>query len=112
MFRSFFATTTEVTTAGFNKLRSVVSELRNISARAFVQSEDNVMIGGVIIDGTTPATVLLRARGPSTSGAPFLVPGTLANPFLQLFSGQSVIAQNDNWQDVPSCGGLSCGGAA
>jgi hypothetical protein len=23
-----------------------------------------------------------------------------------------VIAQNDNWQDVPSCGGLSCGGAA
>jgi hypothetical protein len=91
---------------------SVVSELGNISARSFVQSGDNVMIGGLIIDGTTPATVLLRARGPSMSGAPFFVPGTLANPFLQLFSGETVIAQNDNWQDPPSCGGLPCGGAA
>jgi hypothetical protein len=91
---------------------SVVSELGNISTRAFVQSGDNVMIGGLIIDGSAAATVLLRARGPSMSGAPFFVPGTLANPFLQLFSGQTVIAQNDNWQDIPSCGGLPCGGAA
>jgi len=91
---------------------SVISELGNISTRGFVQSGDNVMIGGVIIDGSAPATVLLRARGSSMSGAPFFVPGTLANPFLQLFSGQTVIAQNDNWQDIPSCGGLPCGGAA
>ena len=91
---------------------SVVSELGNISTRAFVQSGDNVMIGGLIIDGSAATTVLLRARGPSMSGAPFFVPGTLANPFLQLFSGQTVIAQNDNWQDIPSCGGLPCGGAA
>jgi hypothetical protein len=34
------------------------------------------------------------------SGAPFFVPGTLANPFLRLFSGQTVIAFNDNWQDL------------
>ena len=54
--------------------------------------------------------VLSRARGPSMSVAPFFVPGTLANPFLQLFSGQDVIAQNDNWQDVPSCSGFVCGG--
>jgi hypothetical protein len=90
---------------------SVVSELGNISTRGFVQSGDNVMIGGLIIDGSAPATVLLRARGPSMSGAPFFVPGTLANPVLQLFSGQTVIAQNDNWTDAPSCGGLVCGGA-
>jgi hypothetical protein len=69
-----------------------------------------VMIGGVIIEGSAPATVLIRARGPSMSGAPFFVPGTLANPFLQLFSGQDVIAQNDNWQDAPSCVGVACGG--
>ena len=46
------------------------------------------------------------------SGAPFFVPGTLANPILQLFSGQDVIAQNDNWQDAPSCSGFVCGDAA
>jgi hypothetical protein len=34
------------------------------------------------------------------SSAPFFVPGTLANPFLQLFSGSTVIAFNDNWQEL------------
>ena len=91
---------------------SVVSELSNISTRGFVQSGDGVMIGGLIIEGSSPAAVLIRARGPSMSGAPFFVPGTLANPFLQIFSGQDVIAQNDNWQDAPSCNGFVCGTAA
>ena len=70
------------------------------------------MIGGLIIEGNTPATVLIRARGPSMGGAPFFVPGTLADPFLQLFSGQNVIAQNNNWQDAPTCSGFVCGDAA
>ena len=91
---------------------STVSELSNISTRGFVQSGDGVMIGGLIIEGSAPATVLIRARGPSMSGAPFFVPGTLADPFLQLYSGQNVIAQNDNWQDNPSCNGFVCGGAS
>jgi hypothetical protein len=91
---------------------STVSELSNISTRGFVQSGDNVMIGGLIIEGSSPATVLIRGRGPSMSGAPFFVPGTLANPFLQIFSGQDVIAQNDNWQDPLSCNGFVCGTAA
>jgi hypothetical protein len=91
---------------------SVGFELSNISTRSFVQSGDNVMIGGLIIEGNTPATILIRARGPSMSGAPFFVPGTLADPFLQLFSGQNVIAQNNNWQDAPTCTGFVCGNAA
>jgi len=90
---------------------NIESELSNISTRSFVQSGDNVMIGGMIIEGSTQSKVLIRARGPSMSGAPFFVPGTLANPFLQLYSGQTVIAQNNDWQDTPSCTGLVCGGA-
>ena len=69
------------------------------------------MIGGLIIEGSAESTILIRARGPSMGGAPFFVPGTLANPFIQLFSGQTVIAENDNWQDAPLCGGFACGGA-
>jgi hypothetical protein len=42
----------------------------------------------------------------------FLDTGTLPNPFVQLFSDQDVIAQNDNWQDAPSCNGFVCGTAA
>jgi hypothetical protein len=96
----------------FEADNSIEAELSNISTRSFVQTGDDVMIGGLIIEGNALATVLIRARGPSMSGAPFFVPGTLADPFLQLFSGQNVIAQNNNWQDAPSCTGFVCGNAA
>jgi hypothetical protein len=76
------------------------SKLINISTRGRTDAGDNVMIGGFIIGGSSVKTVGIRARGPSMSGAPFFVPGTLANPFLRLFSGSTVIAFNDNWQDL------------
>jgi hypothetical protein len=89
------------------------SKLINVSTRGVVQSQDQAMIGGVILTGTTSKTVLIRGRGPSMGGAPFDVAGTLADPYLQLFSGSTLIAQNDNWQDNAQCNsGLSCGDAA
>ena len=39
----------------------------NISTRAFVQTGDNVMIGGFIVQGTQPKRVILRAIGPELS---------------------------------------------
>jgi glucose/arabinose dehydrogenase len=90
---------------------ATTSQLVNLSTRGPVQSGANVMIGGFVIEGNTPKTVMLRGRGPSMAGAPFLVPGTLGNPSLRLFSGQTVIAENDNWQDAPSCTGFACGDA-
>jgi len=86
--------------------------LVNISTRGPVQTGDNVVIGGFVIDGNAPKTVLVRGRGPSMSTAPFFVPGVLADPFLRVFSGETVIAQNDNWQDPPSCGSFACGTSA
>jgi len=89
------------------------SRLTNISTRGLVGTGDDVMIGGLIIGGTDPKTVLIRARGPTL--ADFGVPGELADPGLQLFSGQTVIAQNDDWQvSDPLCGSpaVSCGGQA
>jgi hypothetical protein len=87
----------------------------NISTRGSVLTGDNVMIGGFIIEGANSKTVLVRARGPSLGGVPFSIPGTLANPFLRIFSGSTNIAQNDDWQTSdPLCAsmGLVCGGAA
>ena len=88
------------------------TRLSNISTRGVVDTEDDVMIAGLIIGGSTPKTVLVRARGPAL--ADFGVAGVLANPFLQLFSGQTEIAKNDNWQTTdPLCAApaTSCGGA-
>ena len=40
------------------------AQLSNISNRAFVQTGDNVMIGGFIVQGTEPKRVIIRAIGP------------------------------------------------
>ena len=40
------------------------SILGNISTRAFVQTGDNVMIGGFIVQGMQPKRVIVRAIGP------------------------------------------------
>jgi hypothetical protein len=41
--------------------------------------------------------VLIRAVGPTLGVAPFGIPGAMADPKLDLFSGQTVINANDNW---------------
>ncbi len=74
--------------------------LINIATRGPVYTGDNVMIAGLIIQGDAPKTVLITARGPSMAGPPHNVPGTLANPTLTLYSGQTVIGTNDNWTDA------------
>jgi hypothetical protein len=73
------------------------STLSNISTRSFVQTGDNVMIGGVIVQGTQPRRVIVRAIGPELTQ--YDVPNPLADPTLQLYDGTgALIASNDNWQ--------------
>jgi len=76
---------------------STPSHLGNISTRGFVQTGDNVMIGGFIVQGTGLKTVIVRAIGPELT--PFGVPDALADPTLELHDGtMALIASNDNWQ--------------
>ena len=75
------------------------SKLANISTRGFVDTGNNVMIGGLIVGGGGggPAKVIVRALGPSLSGAG--VAGVLADPTLELHDGSgTTIATNDNWK--------------
>ena len=58
------------------------SILGNISTRAFVQTGDNVMIGGFIVQGTEPKRVIIRAIGPELTQ--YGVPNALDNPTLEL----------------------------
>lgn len=89
-------------TASFATASAPPAMLGNISTRGRIESGDNVMIGGFIISGSSAKTVLIRARGPSMGDPPFRVPGVLADPILRLFSGQTVIAQNDDWRVTES----------
>ena len=71
--------------------------LGNISTRSFVQTGDNVMIGGFIVQGTGTKRVIIRAIGPELTQ--FGITNALANPTLELHDGTgAVIATNDDWQ--------------
>jgi N-acetylneuraminic acid mutarotase len=77
------------------------SILGNISTRSFVQTGDDVMIGGFIVAGTQPKRVIIRAIGPELSAPPFNVPNALNNPSLELHDGTgALIASNDSWRDT------------
>jgi hypothetical protein len=76
--------------------------LGNISTRGLVQTGDQVMIGGFIIDGNAPKRVLIRAIGPSLAG--FNVVGPMQDPMLSLHDTTSEIASNDDWQSASNAG--------
>jgi uncharacterized delta-60 repeat protein len=76
------------------------SKLANISTRGFVDTDDNVMIGGFIVGGGAAdrTRVVVRAIGPSLSS--FGLTNALQDPMLSLYdSNGNVLATNDNWRD-------------
>ena len=81
--------------------QSAGSKLANISTRGFVDTGDNVMIGGFIAGPTATGstTVLLRAIGPSLVNAG--IQDALQDPVLELHDSQgTVLMSNDDWKDT------------
>ena len=71
--------------------------LGNISTRSFVQTGDNVMIGGFIVQGTGTKRVIIRAIGPELTQ--YGITNALANPTLELHNATgALLGSNDNWQ--------------
>ena len=87
------------------------SPLVNIATRGRVLTGDNVLIGGFVIAGDSPQTVVIRARGPSLAAAG--VPNPLANPLLRLFAGDgTVLLTNDDWTVAPNAVAIQASGFA
>lgn len=76
-------------------LLAQVPSLSNLSTRAQVGTGGDIIISGFNIGPGGNKTVLIRASGPALAG--FGVTGTLANPRLELYSGTTKIAENDDW---------------
>jgi hypothetical protein len=82
---------------GYDLVTATTPYLANLSTRAFVQTGDNLMIGGLIVEGTQPKSVILRAIGPELSQ--YGIPNVMADPTLELHNANgALIASNNNWQ--------------
>ena len=83
------------------KFPTVGPQALNLSTRGVVSVGDNVLIGGFIITGTEPKTIVLRALGPSLRS--FGLSGVLNDPVLSVYnSSRTLITTNDNWQSDPN----------
>jgi hypothetical protein len=70
------------------------TKLVNVATRLPVGTADEALIGGFILTGTQSKRVIIRAIGPSLNLA-----DKLANPRLELFTGQTSLAMNDDWEN-------------
>jgi hypothetical protein len=93
--RAFFSATANLTVTP--AATATDTALGNLSTRGVVGTDNNVLIAGFVIGGSTPKPVLVRAVGPAL--ADFGVAGALGNPTLSIVNGSGqTVAQNDNWE--------------
>jgi hypothetical protein len=80
---------------------AIDSELANISTRGFVQTGNEVMIGGFTLGGNNnPTNIAVRALGPSLSS--YGLSPVLDDPTLELHnSNGTIMISNDDWQSDP-----------
>src|SRR6185295_4696498 len=76
--------------------RQVASPLLNISARGVAGTGANALVGGFVIRGNQPVSVVVRAMGASL--AAFGVTGQLSDTVLELYQGSTLIQSNDDWR--------------
>jgi DNA-binding beta-propeller fold protein YncE len=71
----------------------------NVSSRLATRDGDGsrAFIAGFVISGVAPKPVLVRAVGPGLTQ--FGVNGTLVNPRVRVFSGDQLVADNEDWID-------------
>ena len=82
--------------------READAKLANLSTRVFVETGENVVIGGFILGPGSGSTgnsdIVVRGIGPSLASSG--VSDTLADPVLELRDGNgALMLANDNWQD-------------
>ncbi len=93
--------TTGVALAEVYELTGDASQFINISDRATVGTGGNILIGGLVIGGTQPNKVLIRAAGPGL--AQFGLTGVLTQPVLSVYnSNGQLIAVNIGWSNGSS----------
>src|SRR5439155_11475760 len=80
------------------QLDATTSIFSNLSARGFVGTGDNVLIGGLIIGNGEPPVIVLRAIGPTLSS--FGIAQPLQDPTLELRDANgALIAFDNDWND-------------
>ena len=102
---------------------TTLSALANISTRGEVQTGNNVLIGGFIVQPSADLTIASRQGAPSVTntlkvivrgiGPSLAVPGNLADPTLDLVNANGVVIRsNDDWSVSPQQSEIEASGVS
>lgn len=70
----------------------------NLATRGLVGAGDDILIAGLVVQGQSSRTLLVRGVGPGL--VPFGVPSTLLDPVIKIVAENgTVLATNDNWSE-------------
>ena len=106
-----YSNSTGVALVEVYELDTLSTRLSNISTRGQVGTDQNLLIGGLIINGSTSKKLIVRAIGPSLASPPFSLFGTLANPILELHdSSGNLLATNDDWGSGTQAAAIAASG--
>ena len=84
------------------------AELGNLSVRAGVETDDNVLIDGLILQGGIAKRVVFRGLGPSLG-----IPGALQDPTLDVYDANGTLrGSNDNWRNGANATEIQSAGLA
>jgi hypothetical protein len=76
-----------------------------------VGTDQNVSIAGIIVSGSEPKKLILRAIGPTLSATG--ISGAISDPMLEVFDNDgNWIAQNDDWQSGTQAAAIAASGVA
>jgi hypothetical protein len=106
--RGVNGTTGNALVDAFDINQTTPNQFGNISTRGLVQTGNNVLIAGLIVNGPQTQNVLLRGLGPTLSQ--FGVSNVLANPLLELVEPNGMRITNDNWTDAANASGIAATG--
>jgi len=81
------------------KTAPTAPNLINLSTRSFVDTGEKALIGGFIIQGSQPTTVVLRAVAHSLAAFGFT--NALNDPIFELHGPNGQVITNDDWIDGP-----------
>ena len=79
---------------------SAGSRVVNLSTRSHVGRNDEILIPGVSVTGTSPKQVLIRAVGPGLRV--YDVDGVLERPKITLYRGNTLVIENTGWTSAPN----------
>lgn len=76
----------------------VHAQFTNMSARTFVGTGTQVVEASFTLTAASAQNVLLRAAGPTLGN--FGVPGTIADPIIEIYQSGTLLESNSGWDDT------------